>query len=412
MAEYRVQKQSYLHLPIHGGIRLHVDDPRMHQVFWHLSDPLIVVEKDQTFTQVTFDWDMKMSLADNICCFTSQQVIEQTPAATLKNALQDYLDCCKKPTETRARFKRVITLDMWLSDGRITHNYEDVSCLIVELDRDGLAENTLLYLPGWHAPYDKGYPAYAPAEELGGLSAFSRMFDTAEKCGLTIMLHLNVWGYDATLNLLPNFESIQLHDAQGHPMGWPGVTRTGSTHPLAYMKIQDERWQKLFMQNLEPLLEKYPIDALFLDQMGTYHGIDPDFDAALENMLQTIRHIKPNILLGGEHPLRHLAGQVDMFQIWGLPWCGLLEDLTDAASPIVGLLYAGQSQLIAHLGLPSFVPCKYTWTNFPYIVEHGIEYAARLAQDHARTVGELAHVRLNYREYGLDPLSLAVLQSS
>ncbi len=411
MQTYRPTSKSFLHLPVHSGIRLHITDPRLGQLSWHLAEPLFVVECDESYTLVTCDWDMKLKLDDGQYTIVSQKIHEHAPASTLKGALQHYLKTCKPPVKSHQRFKRMVTLDMWLSEGHIAHTYDEAAQLILALEHASLAKDCLLYLPGWHAPYDLGYPAYAPADELGGQEAFSNLFTTAESVGCTIMLHLNIWGYDPTLNLLPDYQEYQLRDEKGAPLGWPGVTRTGSTNPIAYMRVDDPRWQKVYLQHLEELMNNDTINALFMDQMGAYHGTDPAFDAGVIALLDAINRLNPNLLIGGEIIQRHLVDRVGISQAWGQPWCGLSLNLTDAVSPIVGLLFNDVVQLVGHLGLPSFVPCRYTWTNYPFIVEHGIEQAASIAQHHNMAIGALPHVRLNFREYGIDPLSLIVLQN-
>jgi hypothetical protein len=51
------------------------------------------------------------------------------------------------------------------------------------------------------------------------------------------------------------------------------------------------------------------------------------------------------------------------------------------------------------------VPGKYSWLYFRYISEVGFEKAFRASQELADELGLIKTLRLNYREYGIDPLS-------
>lgn len=409
MQRYTVDKNSYIHLPVHSGVRMSAADPRVRLLYWHPSDPVAVIEQEDAFSLITFASNVHLDKKSETCTFKSSKINVIGSFSSLREALQPYLKNCPAKSVVPAYFMRVITLDMWLSDGRIAHNYSDVLRLLSELSDVGLSQGTLLYLPGWHAPYDKGYPAYAPAEELGGEIEFYRMMEEAEKLGVTIMLHLNIWGYDTSSGILDNYEELQLRDDQGALMGWPGVTLTGSTNPLSYMKVYDERWRELFLSYVGELLRKYPLHALFLDQLGIYQG--EKFNQGIQDILCAIRSIRPNIHLGSETIRRSLIHHINIFQSWGQSWCGLPLDLTDSISPIIAILYEeSNAQIIGHLGLPSFVPNCYTWTNYPFIVEHGIEKAALIAQEHLQTVGGIPHIRLNYRAFGLDERNLQLIQ--
>lgn len=414
MADYRLTAPDKIHLTTHSGVRFQVDDPRLDQLDLHALPMAVAETRDDGFVPLrgepTLSWRRE---PDDAALVLSAETLEvgdgcdslEQAAEPLRAALAKQLGA---PAPGADRVRRAITLDLWLADGRIAHTYEDAIRLIRELAEWDLADHTLLYLPGWNAPYDTGYPKYQPARELGGMTEFSRLLEVARRHGLVAMPHLNFWGYDTTTGLLPAYDKIQLHDGDGNPRGWPGLLRCGATNPLAYMRVEDDRWQNAFFGYVGPLIDELGIEALFLDELGS-HG-DAAQLAGTREMLDRLRRHNDQLLLGGEVVNPDILGQLGVLQSWGMPWCGLEQDLTDAVSPLLGYLLADRVTLISHLGLPASVPCRYCWTNYPWLVEHGREASFEAAQNHRRQIGGVPHVRLDYARAGLDVESLNILR--
>lgn len=408
-----VNSDKYIHFTCNSGLRLRADDARL-AIADLAASPLAVIESNDGYTPIASRNKLKITSHADGASIRADGLDVMPTFANLSDAVEAYLSRYPLPeTSCRAcELKRAITLDMWLPDGKIAHNYQDAVRLIEDLARQELSKGTLLYLPGWHAPYDLKYPAYAPSGELGGNDTFRQVFESADQADVTVMLHLNYWGYDASSGLLSDYADFQVKDEKGQPMGWPGILKTGYTNPLAYMRVDDPRWQEVFFRHVEPLLTDYKMTALFLDQIGGWTGHDKAFDEATNAMLCRLRTLQPGLLLGGEVLREDLITQIDIFQAWGQPWCGLEVDFSNSASPIIALLFGSKTKLISHLGITCAKPCRYCWTNYPFIVEHGCEKAFEIAQEHRRLINGIPHVRLDYNHYGIDTHSRAVLEES
>jgi hypothetical protein len=415
MAIVKLSPKQLIHLTSNSGLRLRSDDKRITQL-GKPACPLIVVESDEMFIPYVSQHSILITVGASNTEITSDDLLALGRFETLNAAVRAYLDChSSSKISDRSRhvpIQRAITLDMWLPNGQIAHNYADAIRLVKELAQRQLGKGMLLYIPGWHAPYDTGYPAYKPSEALGGTQQFSDLIRIATDHGICVMPHLNFWAYDVSSSLLPDYMDYQVRDDEGKPMGWPGILRTGYTNPLAYMRIDDTRWQDVFFRFVEPLVTELDIQALFLDQLSFNVPMAPAFDAALLSMLDRLLALKPNLLLGGEFIDERLFHRVRLFQSWGQPWCGVEQDFTDSFSPIVAMLFGNDLALISHLGLPCATPCRYCWTNYPFIVQQGHKVAFKLAQEHRRAIGGLPHVRLDYNRFGIDDQSLAVLQEN
>jgi hypothetical protein len=411
--EIIVSSDKYMHLTYNSGLRIRADDARLTIVLYP-SSPLVVIESNDGYTPIASRNKLRVMPHVDGASIQADDLDVMPMHDSLAAAVEAYLG--RYPlAEASSRadgLKRVINLDMWLPDGTITHNYQDAIRLIEDLVRQELSKGTLLYLPGWHAPYDTKYPAYAPCAELGGSDTFRQMLESADQAGVTVMPHLNFWAYDVSSGLLNDYTDFQVQDEQGQPMGWPGILKTGYTNPLAFMRVEDPRWQEVFFRYIEPLLSDYKVKALFLDQIGCWTGHDKAFDDATDTIICRLRTLQPGLMLGGEVLREDLITQIDIYQAWGQPWCGVEADFTDNFSPIVALLFSSKTKLISHLGVPCAKPCRYCWTNYPFIVEHGCEKAFEIAQEHRRLIGGIPHVRLAYNRHGIDTRSLAVLRES
>jgi hypothetical protein len=64
-----------------------------------------------------------------------------------------------------------------------------------------------------------------------------------------------------------------------------------------------------------------------------------------------------------------------------------------------------------HQGTPAAVPVPHTWPSYYWYIGHyGQPEAVRRAHAWHQGVGGVPSVRVNFREYGLDPVALAILK--
>lgn len=416
---------SWVHITSNNGLRFRASDPRLNRVLdIPAIDPrassigpmmasLVVLESPKGFKAI-WSADLPRIKVDGTTLTVSGEGVqssEDLPSleAAVARFRREHPAVPKSSPGRPPRISRGVTLDLFLPEGRIANRLDDAERLVRELAERGLSQNALLYLCGLFAPYDSGYPRYVPAEEVGGASGLARLAEAAREHGVKLMPHVNFWGYDVKSALIPDYQDFQVRDAQGNPMGYEGTTWVGATNPLAYMRVDDKRWTDIWFGYIDALVDRFSIEALFLDQIG----LTPD-DGIREGtirMLQRLNRDHPGLILGGEILKEFLLPYVDIFTCWGTPWCGIAgDDLTDNFSPIVRLLFAEQVVYMAHMGLPSATPGRYCWTNYPWLVEHGTEGAFQRAQAYRRRLGGIPHVHVTrYGPEGLDPLSLQIL---
>jgi hypothetical protein len=428
MARIRVPTtpDSWVHITSNNGLRFRASNLRLNHVLTipqidprassigPMMAPLVVLESSKGFTAI---WSANLpAIAVDVSGLTvtgdGVQAAENLPSleAAVARYRHAHPPAPKRSPGRPPRIARCVNLDLFLPEGRIANRFEDAERLVRELADRGLGQDTLLYLCGMFAPYDSGYPRYVPAPEVGGDAGLSRLMETARRHGVKVMPHVNIWGYDAKSGLIPNYLDFAVREPDGTPMGYAGITWVGSTNALIYMRLDEKRWTDIWFGYIDKLLDKFSLEALFLDQIG----LTPD-DGIKQGtiaMLERLHCDHPGVLLAGEMLVEFVVPYVDIFTDWGTPWCGLAgDDLLDDFSPIVTLLFAGQIIYMGHMGLPSATPGRYPWTNFPWLVEHGTDDAFRLAQAYRTRLGGIPHVHvMRYGSGGLDAKSLEVLQ--
>ena len=299
-----------------------------------------------------------------------------------------------------------VYVELWTGSGTITHTFGDLVALLKKMAGAGVPKDCLLYFWGFHAPFDTAYPNYRPADELGGADGMAALVDTAHCLGYRLMPHLNYWGCDGRLPIFERFRHAQVKDRNGKPQGW----RTEGEPPIEYIRPSCQEWRDLMADVCGRLVESFPVDALFLDQLGSFPD-DPgcDFDAATQAYVEQIQAACPGVALGGE-VFHERCRSLPIWQVWGTPWCGLpvREDLEHAT--MWRELFSDQLTMVAHMGTPGPVQVRDSWPAYYWYPEHyGLAEATRRANHWHRAIGAVPCVRVNFREFGLDEVAIEIL---
>lgn len=418
----RFPGDAVLHIPAHSGMALKKECAAFASNAGPLACPFLAVEHQGRFTGYAWKPWSRLSSGPVVTRNRNQwcaewplgtEVFTVGAARSLPELTRAYRRICPLPNapgkEVCDRIRNSIFLDMWQADGRIAHTYHDVERLLKELERRHLADGMLLYLIGWFAPYDRKYPLYVPADELGGNKAFRRMVALARKVGSIIMPHLNFWGYDPRLDPLLDRAAVQGHDRAGNLAHWPRFTSLFEGNEICYMRLSHPAWQQLFFRYFDALVGDYGLEAVFLDQIGNVFE-DPacDYQAATTALLRRIHATFPQLLIAGEVLSEAIVDHICLIQSAWLNGGAHHQSW----SPVVKNLYAGKVRFFPHLFLAAAKPCRYVLTNYKWFVEQGTVPAFVQYQAFNRQLGGIPSVRIDYNRFGLDRPSLAVLRQN
>lgn len=412
-----VDARAALHCGSLSGIRLtRGDSPR---IFTNLADmpgPLVVAELDGVFQGVTWDpWSPLIGRTQPAVRLENDRWKLSLPqgaaprlypgAGSLEEAVRPYALERRMPeppgTQTLRRIRRAVYLDMWQINGTIVHDYGQARRLLEELDRAGLAEGTLLYIPGWHAPYDTRMPAWTPAGELGGESGFGELIRLSKSVGAVVMPHMNYWGYDRESGLLDSWQEAW------SGFRWPGNVGICPGYPIEYMLVDDPRWIRLFDGYFDRTVGEFGLEAVFLDQCGNFFEHAHDMTAAARGLLARIHGKFPDLLLGAEVLSEAIVDHIPLIQA---TW--LMQENIGRFSLIARLMFEDRVRFVPHLFLAAALPCRYVYTNMPLIVEHGYESVFEWYQRNNEQLGAIPSVRLDYARSGVDLVSANVLSGN
>jgi hypothetical protein len=309
--------------------------------------------------------------------------------------------------EWTERIPGCVLIQLWAGTGEIDHTFSELADLLSTMHDQGVPRDTLVYFWGWFAPFDRLYPEFWPARELGGEAGLWRVIDAARRYGYRLMPHTNHHGFSEDAPRFAEFASEQATDAQGNRLGW----REPGEPAIEYMRPNSNRWRAYHIEKMKRFVDAFPVDAIFWDQYGMLAD-DPgcDYFGALHAFSGQLQAALPGLVLTSEI-LNERVYDLPVWMHWGTPWCGLplREDIphTDLIGALFNPLVA---RMYGHQGTPAAVPAPHTWPSYYwYIAHYGHAEAARRAAAWHRSVGAIPSARVNYREHGLDPFALAIL---
>jgi hypothetical protein len=184
-------------------------------------------------------------------------------------------------------------------------------------------ENTLVYLPGFaENGIDSRAPFYRPSERCGGAEKFKNLVDHAHELDYKVMVHTNVLAMTFTHPLFPEYKKYQVVDIFDRPQSW-GLDIDGDwlAEPyFAYINPGFEAWGELMIKNIGELIEKYQVDAVFLDQTLLAFNIKggPDFIKGMRDHITKLQKTFPKTLFAGEGLHEQNVACLPVAQIHGL----------------------------------------------------------------------------------------------
>ncbi len=241
--------------------------------------------------------------------------------------------------------------------GTICHDYATMERRLTELAALYPPQRTLVKLVGYEGRIDRRWPDNGPADALGGPAAFRQFVSTAHRLGYRVMPHLNVWGASYENPITADLLAYQVRDGEGRPVSWSYDYDHDEVAEeiMAYISPDAPEWRTLLGSKIKELVESYGIDAIFLDQVGTFVN-DSRYDhfRGLQTLYRELRTAMPAVQFIGEGPNTELSTSL----------CPLLSGVTWAPSE------AGAEMYRRLLG--------------PYVLEHG--HSASLAPEPYRGV--------------------------
>src|SRR5207249_1390583 len=139
-------------------------------------------------------------------------------------------------------------------------------------------DRVLLFLPAWDGRYYWDYPLYRASDRLGGEAGLKRLVQETQRLGYRVM---PMFGANAANRRQPVFARMAdaaTHkiDADRFDVNW--VDWDNDRHQegwLSYMNLGVASWRDWLSARIADVIERYHVDAYFLDIAGAWHDPYP-----------------------------------------------------------------------------------------------------------------------------------------
>jgi len=180
------------------------------------------------------------------------------------------------------------------------------------------AERVLVFLSAWDGRYYWDYPNYAVPSRMGGETAFRRLIAEAQRLGFKMM---PMFGANAANRRQPVWPAIAggatyKIDGDLYNVNW--VDWNNDRHQdgwLTYMNLGADTWRNHLEGRIAEIIERFGIDAYFLDIVGGHvNSTTGDMHAGTKRLVDNLRSKYPSVACVGEMPYDALHGFIPMYQ--------------------------------------------------------------------------------------------------
>jgi hypothetical protein len=185
------------------------------------------------------------------------------------------------------------------------------------------AERVLVFLAAWDGRYYWDYPNYKPSDRMGGERGFRELIAEGRKLGFRMM---PMYGTNSANREQPVYRTIagaatKKIDGNVYNLDW--VDWNNDRHQdgwLTYMNVGAESWRKHLEGRIAEMIEKYNVDAYFLDIVGGHvNSTTGDMHEGTRRLVEDLRRKYPSCVCVGEMPYDALHAFIPMYHAGGGP---------------------------------------------------------------------------------------------
>ncbi len=182
------------------------------------------------------------------------------------------------------------------------------------------AERVLAFVPAWDGRYYWDYPTYRAAERLGGEAGFKRLVEEGHRLGFRFM---PMFGANAANRRLPNYAQIAdaataKIDGDRFELDW--VDWDNDRHQEGwgvYMNLGVESWRRWLVGRIADTIERYGVDAYFLDIVGGWiNNTAADMHEGTRKLVAELRERYPQVLACGEFLYDALLEFIPLYHVY------------------------------------------------------------------------------------------------
>jgi hypothetical protein len=202
-------------------------------------------------------------------------------------------------------------------------------------------DRVLVFISAWDGRYYWDYPTYRVSDRMGGDAGFRKLIDEGHKLGFKIM---PMFGMNSANKKLPSWPSIAdaiTHKIDGDVYDLNWVDWNNDRHQdgwLGYMNLGAESWRKHLEGRITDMIQRYGVDAYFLDIAGGHvNSTNGDMHEGTKRLVTDLKTRFPNVLCVGEMPYDALHGFIPLYHAGGGPrWQKYSRFFQHLSSPAPG----------------------------------------------------------------------------
>jgi len=182
-------------------------------------------------------------------------------------------------------------------------------------------DRVLAFLSAWDGRYYWDYPSFRADRRMGGEAAFRRLIADGQRLGVTMMPMFTANAANRKLASWPALADAATRKIDGNVYDLDWVDWNNDRHQdgwLTYMNLGVASWRKHMTARIAECIERYGIDAYFLDVVGGHvNSTNGDMHEGTRQLVLELRRRHPNVACVGEMPYDALHEFIPMYHAGG-----------------------------------------------------------------------------------------------
>jgi hypothetical protein len=181
-------------------------------------------------------------------------------------------------------------------------------------------QNVLVFLPAWDGRYYWNYPLYKPDPKLGGEDGFRTLIQKGQSLGFRFMPMFGLNFANKELPVFSKFADATTEQIDGDAFNLNWVDWDNDRHFEGwgpYMNVGVESWRRWLMDRITDMIERFHVDAYFLDIAGGWeNNTKADMHEGTRRLVAELRQKFPGVPVCGEMSYDALMAFIPMFHVF------------------------------------------------------------------------------------------------
>jgi hypothetical protein len=233
-----------------------------------------------------------------------------------------------EPWDTRSdvpawlrRVALVVTLHGMHYTGYVFNDYARMLEILRWIATQIAAERVLVFISAWDGRYYWDYPLYRPAERMGGEAGFARLIREGQRLGFHLMPMFGANAANREQAVYAGIRDAATYKIDGDRFDLNWVDWDNDRHQdgwLSYMNLGVESWRRWLTDRIAEVIERYGVDAYFLDIVGGWvNNPHADPHEGARRLVAELRRRYPHVLACGEMHYDALIELIPLYHAFG-----------------------------------------------------------------------------------------------